>query len=163
MPIYDINCECGNRSTLDRVRDDGLALCDECGAMAPRSRVYRVAFTGEFHTASSEFVSKQLGKTFSSKAAFDRYLEDNDMHVMSDSERRNFKDDVRSRNDQAARDQGYRDREDRLTKIKDVDHLRDSVAAARQKQIDAYTDKHRSEGKATVESDIWQDALPGTE
>jgi predicted nucleic acid-binding Zn ribbon protein len=162
MPIYDITCPCGNAQTLDQVRDGGLALCDECGAMAPRSRVYHVAFQGEFHTASSEFHSKQLGQTFASRQAFERHLEENNMFVMSDAERQDFKDTVRSKNDDAARAQGYRDREDRLQKMANVDHARDSVAAARERVAKNYASAHGSEGRASADSDVWKDALPGT-
>lgn len=84
------------------------------------------------------------------------------MHVASKSEARAVKDEARNEADDYIKEKGYSDSEAYKKHIADADSLAESVAAVRQQKIDDYHDKHGTEGKGTVQDDVWVDKLPGT-
>lgn len=159
MPIYRVNCPCGETEVFTRAVVDGASVVCDCGRTT-RKLPATFAFSGEFHTASSEYHNHQLGMTFESTAAFERYIAGQGLVLSSAEEGKAMKDEAHESADTWAKKQGYRDRDDQVAKMKDPNHVRDRVAANRETQAQAYADEHGSEGKQAADSDYWESPLP---
>lgn len=165
MPLYDAHCpDCGVLETVSSIKDyeaNGNKLeCPSCGTLVPQ-KPPAVKTVGLWD--SKPLHIKQIGRTFTSQQELDRYCEANGVEAVSkhDSGWKAFKAASRESADALCRDMGYRDSDDHRANFKK--HQRDLVAANRQAQIDAYHDKHGSDGKKAVDdaSLDWNDPLPG--
>lgn len=159
MPIYSVNCSCGETEVFTRVVVDGPWVSCDCGRPA-KKRPATFAFTGEFHTASAEYYNDQLGMTFPSTAAFDRHIAERGLVLSSAEEGKAMKDEAHESANKWARAQGYADRDDQVAKLRDPNHVRDRVAANREAQAQAYADEHGSADRQAADSDYWESPLP---
>lgn len=164
MPIYDLHPHegCPGREAFCKVAEvtDTHAPCDDCGEMVPRVTVYAVAFTGEFHTASSMVHDPQLG-TFGSYREMEKAAEEQGLEWGSSQD---SKVEAFEAADTWAQKQGYSDLRDFQSKMADgSDHHRDSVAAARETKIKKQVDAWGSHVKISADdADTWKNnPLPG--
>lgn len=118
MPTYDYKCSCGEIEP-DYITGIGgpHPECPECGSVM--SRCFGApAVIGVM--PSKPIVSKQLGMTFETNAAYRSYLKSKGLTDCdkSDSTIQSMRDRARNAADATARKSGYRDHEDKVAKRK---------------------------------------------
>lgn len=151
MPLYEVECRCGNREVYSSARrgwGDAL-ICDECGSevrvlMAPAN------FGGDL--ADRPIPVNQVGRTFRNARDLDAWCDRNNCEVVSktDSTWREIRDQARQDHVDMVREEGYRDIEDKRQRLKRgrVDRVR----AAQEKQMSEYHQQYGSSGSQTVEA-----------
>jgi len=121
MPLYDVKCSdgCGVFEQVIPLQDiDKPIYCPDCTYPAFRI-VSPVRTVGALFSKPIEF--GQLGKSFETNSEFREYKESHPEALFVDkksSQWRDHYDKVRNLCDSKSRKQGFRDHEDRITKLK---------------------------------------------
>ena len=163
MPIYEFQkrCRCGEVELWTSEIIEKVDIVCECGRSAKKA-LSLFSFGGDLGGYGQGGIHvQQLGKTFKNAKDLDAWCAENDCHVEDRTAKAwtSIEDEVRDLCEDEAHELGYVDWEHRQTKRKEDSRMH--VAEARTKKINKYTDKHGSEGKATVEdTSVWKDALP---
>lgn len=132
-------------------RDDGTAECWDCGTVA-EVELSPATFYGKiFDNGEGGLFNKQLNRRFSSYKEMENYAASRGLTAVSkgSAEWKQFNHESKTAADSEAKEQGFRDAEDRKKSLKE--NKRDHLANARQKQIDAYHEQHGNEGKKSIE------------
>tara|TARA_Y100000389_G_scaffold189936_1_gene214222 strand:+ start:59 stop:457 length:399 start_codon:yes stop_codon:yes gene_type:complete len=120
MPLYDLRCsgECGVvEAVIPLSQIDNPTFCPECTMPAARI-VSPVTTVGAVFDKKIEF--GQLGKKFSTNSEFRQYKKDHPEARFVDknsTEWRGHYDQVRNHCDKKSKKQGFRDHEDRISKL----------------------------------------------
>jgi len=120
MPLYDVRCTagCGKKEVYVPLSEADKIFCPDCTQPAVRL-VSPVRTIGALFSKPIEY--GQIGKSFSTNEEFRQYKRDNPdaKFVEKDStEWRSHYDEVRNHCDKKAKQQGFRDHEDRGKFIK---------------------------------------------
>ena len=100
----------------------------------------------------TDIVVSQTGDKFESYKEMDRVLAARGQRMSTDEENRKYRDASREAADAYARSQGHADKEALRKFLKDKKRVNESVAAAREKQINAHHDKYGNEGRQNVDT-----------
>ena len=163
MPIYEFQtpCVCGETELwASRVVDGPHIVCD-CGRPAKKA-LSLFSFGGDLEGDGTGSIHvKQLGRSFKNAKALDSWCEQNNCHVENRTSKAwtGIGEYARGLCEEEAKELGYRDWDHRQAKRKE--DARMHVAEARAKKIKKYTDKHGSDGQATVDdATVWKEPLP---
>lgn len=127
MPIYDFKCPSGcgyfNDVVLS-IKEKEHATCSSCGGSL-QTVIRAVATIGPM--PSKPLVVGQVGKSFDSQAAWNKYQRENpDVEILSASSEawKKHKDAVRVKAEDKAKKAGFRDLEDRWSKSRKAKQIK---------------------------------------